>query len=79
MTVELTKRKCIWRKVKSAWNRKELDQKTRRLYVTWRMGWAMTMSSTQFLLFMVACIAISRPLKMSVPRPNTTEEVVIAE
>ena len=34
----------------------------------------MTMSSTQFLLFIVACIAISSPLKMRVPRPKTVKD-----
>ena len=48
----MTNRKCICRKVKSAW----------------RMGWAMRMSSTQD-FSMVACIAISRPAKIRVPRP----------
>ena len=54
MTCELTNRKCIWRKVKRAC----------------RIGWAITMSSTQ-LVSIVACMAISRPMKISVPRPKT--------
>ena len=32
------------------------------------------MSSTQFLLFIVACIAISSPLKIRVPKPKTGKD-----
>ena len=39
----------------------------------------MTMSSTQFLLFIVACIAISSPLKMRVPKPKTGNKLSIVE
>ena len=34
----------------------------------------MTMLSTQSVLFIVACMAISNPMKIRVPRPNTKNE-----
>ena len=34
----------------------------------------MTMLSTQSVLFIVACMAISNPMKISVPRPNTKKD-----
>ena len=45
--------------------------------LTCSMGWAMTMLSTQSVLFMVACIAISRPMKIRVPRPNTARKLLL--
>jgi hypothetical protein len=50
------------------------EEKSLIRLIAWRMGWAMTMSSTQF-VSMVACMAISKPMKMRVPRPKTIEKM----
>ena len=61
LTCELTKRKCICKKVNKAW----------------RIGWAIRMFSTQF-FSIVACIAISNPVKIRVPRPKTAKNIWIS-
>ena len=61
LTCELTKRKCICKKVNKAW----------------RIGWAIRMFSTQF-FSIVACIAISNPVKIRVPRPKTAKKIWIS-
>ena len=57
ITCEFTKRKCICKKVNRAC----------------RIGWAITISSTQF-VSIVACMAISSPVNIKVPNPNTVKK-----